>query len=174
MRQIFACGAAVALALGLAACNGHPSAVASQGDANSGAPAYGASSFSQASYGQSAGSTGADASPTAADGKPMWAANRKHSAADNAQYQFARNGREFGARDEADYVAKAHAFVDSPPSDAQTLDRANGDRLIYSPSGNTFAVVSRQGAPRTMFKPRTGAAYWIEQKQREAAQSGQG
>ena len=31
-----------------------------------------------------------------------------------------------------------------------------------------FAVVSCEGAPRTMFKPCDGAAYWQEQKQRLA------
>jgi len=72
-------------------------------------------------------------------------------------------------------VTKVHAFVDSPPSDAQTIDRSNGDRLIYAPKSNTFAVVSREGAPRTMFKPRDGASYWTEQKQRESERSsGQG
>ena len=74
----------------------------------------------------------------------------------------------FGARDVDDFVAKAHAFVDRPPSDVQTLTRENGDRLLYDPSANVFAVVSREGAPRTMFKPRDGAAYWTEQKQRAA------
>ena len=68
-------------------------------------------------------------------------------------------------------MTKVHAFVDSPPSDAQTSDRSNGDRLIYAPKSNTFAVVSREGAPRTMFKPRDGASYWTEQKQRESERS---
>jgi pyocin large subunit-like protein len=101
-------------------------------------------------------------------GKPMWAANRRHTAEENARYQFARDGADFGARDVDDYVAKAHAFVDSPPHGVQTLTRNNGDRLLYDPKANVFAVVSRDGAPRTMFKPRDGAAYWQEQKQRLA------
>ena len=102
------------------------------------------------------------------DGKPMWAANRRHTAEENARYQFARDGADFGAHDVDDFVAKAHAFVDRPPSDVQTLTRENGDRLLYDPKANVFAVVSREGAPRTMFKPRDGAAYWTEQKQRAA------
>lgn len=101
-------------------------------------------------------------------GKPMWAANRRHTAEENARYEFARDGADFGARDVDDYVAKAHAFVDSPPHGVQTLTRKNGDRLLYDPKANVFAVVSRDGAPRTMFKPRDGSAYWQEQKQRLA------
>ena len=101
-------------------------------------------------------------------GKPMWAANRRHSADENAEYQFNRDGADFGAKSVDDFVTKVHAFVDRPPADALTLTRNNGDKLIYDPKANVFAVVSKDGAPRTMFKPRDGAAYWTEQKDREA------
>ena len=158
MRNLLISTAGVAIALALAACGGHPSAVQPQ----SAPGATGSGEASLASYGRS------DASTPQVNGKPMWAANRKHTASENAQYQFTKNGQDFAAQSEADYVTKVHAFVDSPPADAQTLDRANGDRLIYAPKSNTFAVVSRDGAPRTMFKPRDGASYWTEQKQREA------
>ena len=160
-------GASAALAL--AACNGKPSAVASQGA--SAPTAYGGATASNArgSYGGSYASTDPrDAPIPQIDGKPMWAANRKHSAEENAQYQFAKNGGDFGAANETDYVKKAHNFVERPPHDADTIERSNGDKLIYDPAGNVFAVVSRDGAPRTMFKPRDGASYWAQQKDREA------
>lgn len=105
------------------------------------------------------------------DGKPMWAANRRHTAEENARYEFSRDGADFGARDVDDYVAKAHAFVEKPPAGVLTLTRNNGDKLLYDPKANVFAVVSREGAPRTMFKPRDGAAYWDEQKQRLAEEA---
>jgi pyocin large subunit-like protein len=159
MRRLLISTAGIAMALGLAACGGHPSAVQSQGGQ---AASSAGEATSQASYG------GRDATTTQVNGKPMWAANRKHTAGENAQYQFTKNGQDFGAQSESDYVTKVHAFIDSPPTDAQTIDRANGDRLIYAAKTNTFAVVSRDGAPRTMFKPRDGAAYWTVQKQREA------
>ena len=101
-------------------------------------------------------------------GKPYWAANRTRSAEENAQRAFARNGADFGARNVDDFVEKAHAFVSRPPRDVQTLTRANGDKLFYSAERNVFAVASKAGAPRTMFKPREGMAYWEEQKTREA------
>ncbi len=69
----------------------------------------------------------------------------------------------------SDYVRKAHEFVDHPPAGVETLSRRNGDTLMYDPKSNTFAVASRDGAPRTMFKPRAGAAYWDEQKTRLSA-----
>jgi len=147
-------------ALALSACNGKPSAVAKAGAYPSGVA--------------TADATGTravdprDAPVPLIGGKPLWAANRKHTAEENAQYQFAKNGGDFDAKSESQYVTVAHAFVDKPPRDAEVIDRSNGDKLIYDPKANVFAVVARNGAPRTMFKPRDGATYWAQQKDREA------
>jgi pyocin large subunit-like protein len=99
------------------------------------------------------------------DGKPMWASNRTRSGEENAQKQFERNGQDFSAASLDDYVRKAHAFVDSPPKTVLTVARRNGDVLFYDPKANVFAVADREGAPRAMFKPRDGMAYWQQQKQ---------
>jgi hypothetical protein len=101
-------------------------------------------------------------------GKPMWAANRRHTAEENAEYQFSRDGADFGAANLDDFVAKAHAFTSSPPGDVLTLTRSNGDKLLYDPKSNVFAVVDKDGAPRAMFKPTEGRAYWDQQVQRQA------
>jgi hypothetical protein len=181
MRTFVASCAAAALAFGLAGCGGHTSAVSQQGGQSAPAPAAGAYGSNSSYTGGSGGGYGngggggyanRDATPLV-DGKPMWAANRRHSAVENAQYQFSRNGQDFGAKTETDYVTKVHAFVENPPSGAETIDRPNGDKLIYDAKSNVFAVVTRDGAPRTMFKPRDGASYWNEQKQRES-ERGQG
>tara|TARA_R110002124_G_scaffold22123_18_gene84136 strand:- start:162 stop:458 length:297 start_codon:yes stop_codon:yes gene_type:complete len=79
---------------------------------------------------------------------------------------FQRNGAAFGARSSADYLAKMQAFVDHPPRAVETVHRPNGDVLYYEVATNTFAVATRDGTPRTMFKPDDGAAYWAEQKAR--------
>ncbi len=102
------------------------------------------------------------------DGKPMWSASRKFSAQENAERAFARNGEAFGAGTINEFVDKAHNFVTSPPKGTQTLVRNNGDKLFYDPRGNVFAVASKAGAPRTMFKPDGGMSYWEQQKAREA------
>ena len=165
MKVVLFSGAAlaVALGLGLAGCGSHQSAVQSQSGQGASAASSGASdSTSQATLEDKRYSP-----VPKVNGKPMWAPNRKHTAEENAAYQFTKSGSDFGAKTEAEYVTKVHAFVDTPPANAETLDRNNGDRLIYDPKDNTFAVVSRDGAPRTMFKPRDGAAYWTEQKDRE-------
>jgi hypothetical protein len=106
-----------------------------------------------------------DTAPAFDDGKPAWASSRRYSVQESEQRQFERNGAAFQARSEQDYVAKVHAFVDSPPRGVQKIVRANGDTLYYDPKANTFAVVDKEGAPRTMFKPREGMDYWTQQKQ---------
>ncbi len=166
MKRLVFSSVAACLALALCACQGKSSAVPSGGGSR---VAY-ASSNSGDSAGGGRSRTGdpRDLPVPQIDGKPMWAANRKHSAEENAEYQFGKNGADFGASSETDYVTKVHAFIDKPPRDLQTLDRANGDKLEYDAKGNTFVVVAKNGAPRTMFKPRDGAAYWSQQKDREA------
>lgn len=96
-------------------------------------------------------------------GKPMWADNRQHSAEENIQYQYEQHGRELGARDVDDFVAKAHRFVNTPPDGVLVLTRANGDKLMFDGKSGLFGVVRSDGAPRTVFKPETGKAYWDEQ-----------
>ena len=98
------------------------------------------------------------------EARPPVTANRRETADAKVQRLYERNGAAFGARSADDYLAKVRAFTVSPPRDAETVKRPNGDTLIYQASTNTFAVVARNGAPRTMFKPTTGADYWAEQK----------
>ncbi|ESQ73577.1 hypothetical protein [Asticcacaulis sp. AC402] len=99
---------------------------------------------------------------------PLWSKNRKYSAYENATYHFEKHGAAFGAVSYDDWVGKVHGFIHSPPKGTQTLRRRNGDTLFYDPKGNVFAVMTKQGAPRTMFRPDNGAAYWQKQKQIEA------
>ena len=101
------------------------------------------------------------------DGRPLWTSSRRGSAEENARRAFARNGDSFGASSLEAYVRKARTFIAAPPAGAQRLTRRNGDVLLYHPASNTFAVASREGAPRAFFHPDEGAAYWEAQKARE-------
>ncbi|GGL16691.1 hypothetical protein [Caulobacter rhizosphaerae] len=166
--------AATGLALGLAACDGGASAVKAPKAGDVASAAQPASDREAPSYGGGA----YDSAPVRPDprdapvrkvaGKPMWAANRTRTAEENAQRGFERYGADFAAADVDDYVRKTHAFVAHPPAGAETLTRANGDTLIYDPKANIFAVVTKTGAPRTMFKPDDGATYWATQKTGQA------
>jgi pyocin large subunit-like protein len=95
---------------------------------------------------------------------PLWSQNRKYSADENAHYHFRKHGPEFSAKSYPDYMAMVHGFIHNPPAGTETLKRTNGDTLFYDPKGNVFAVMTRAGAPRTMFRPDNGAAYWRQQK----------
>ena len=167
---------AATLALTLAACDAGPSATG-KGPAASAASRRSAAGRGAPTPGAPA--PGATASvdprdapvPLATDGKPIWAANRKHTAQENADYQFGKNGHDFNAATEADYVQQAHAFIDTPPAGVQRVQRSNGDSLLYDPKTNTFAVATSAGAPRTLFKPHDGANYWREQVTRENTRS---
>jgi pyocin large subunit-like protein len=165
------------LTVALAACDGGP---ASQ-------PAREAPAARDSGAAGSPGDTGVRAAAGAADtargplpevdprtlpapqmnGRPMWAANRRLTAAEAAQRQFTRNGKDLGARDLDDFVRKAQAFTSNPPAGAKSYTRRNGDRAIYDPASNLFAVVSKEGAPRLIMKPQEGLAYWQKDKARE-------
>lgn len=98
-------------------------------------------------------------------GGAVWAANSRYTAEEAAQRQFERNGETFGADTVEEYVDQAHAFIDKPPAGVERATRSrNGDQLLYDAKSNTFAVATRDGAPRTMFKPDDGAEYWASQK----------
>jgi pyocin large subunit-like protein len=172
-------GAVCALALvSLTACDGAPSAIPARSHAATegfdrrlaDAAPEGGEARQEARY--STGS-GGGARAEAADtplfhGKPIWAANKNHSGQENADYHFKRDGDVFGSTSEDDFLTKVHAFIDSPPQGVLTLTRSNGDRLMYDPKGNIFAVADKNGAPRTLFKPKDGQAYWDKQKDAEA------
>ncbi len=96
--------------------------------------------------------------------KPVVTGNRRETVSAKINRLYDTNGADFGAKSAEDYLAKVTAFTTSPPRDAETVKRPNGDTLLYQASTNTFAVVARNGTPRTMFKPRNGADYWAEQK----------
>ncbi len=178
--KLLGVAAAVALAL-VASCDNGPSAVETR-DRSAEAPTSGRD-YARAERSESSRDRGQDergASRRAANddapdfrGRPLWSSNRRYSAVENADYHFRRNGRDFDADTVDAYVAKAHDFIRKPPRGTLTLTRANGDRLLYDPSDNVFAVATREGAPRTMFKPDDGMAYWERQIAREAGEGGE-
>ena len=146
-------GAAMA---GLAACGNGASAVETRDRAGeipevtltaaTGAPAAGA------------------ATADSADEMTVLTANRRETVDAKIQRLYERNGDAFGATSPEDFLARVTAFTSRPPAGVETATRPNGDTLLYQASTNTFAVVAKNGSPRTMFKPDDGPAYWAEQK----------
>ena len=115
----------------------------------------------------SAADAGSDASaaPSEAErGRPVWSQARNRTPEEGAQRSFERNGEDFNASTVDAYIQQAHAFIADPPAGTETVQRRNGDTLYYHAPSNTFAVATRDGAPRTLFRPDEGAAYWAEQQ----------
>jgi pyocin large subunit-like protein len=176
-------GAACA-ALGLSACDNGPSAVQTRDRFEAAAPSYETASVGSAARaddaaglaggfsGGRARNPGRQAAQAQGEdelgGGLVWAANSRHTAQDNAQYQFDKRAADFGVTDFKAFVSRADAFVAHPPQGVLKMERSNGDVLLYDPKSNVFAVADRSGAPRTMLKPSDGMAYWDAQKAREA------
>ena len=99
-----------------------------------------------------------------AEVRTVLTANRRETVDAKVARLFERNGADFGAASAEDYLAKVQAFSTRPPAGTERAERPNGDVLLYHAATNTFAVVSRDGVAKTMFKPRDGATYWAEQK----------
>lgn len=109
---------------------------------------------------------GGSASSASEASKPVLTANRRETVDAKTARLFETNGADFNAATPEAYLVEVERFTRAPPAGTDRLERPNGDVLLYQASTNTFAVVSRDGVPKTMFKPREGASYWAEQKER--------
>ena len=97
-------------------------------------------------------------------GKGLWSSTGELSAVENAFGHWSQHGNEFpNLQNAKQYVESARDFLGHPPAGVLTKTRANGDVLLYDAATNTFAVKNVEGVPRTMFKPRDGAAYFDRQ-----------
>ena len=142
--------------LGLTACGNGGSAVETRDRSGDG---------SEAAIPAAGAGAGAEGTRVEQEGpQPGLTANRRETVDAKTARLFERNGADFGAATAEDYLAKVRAFTTRPPAGTDRVERPNGDVLLYQASTNTFAVVSREGIAKTMFKPRDGAAYWAEQK----------
>lgn len=157
ISRLWIVGTAV-LVMGASACGNGGSAVETRDRAAGGAEAV----LTAGSDAQTAEAP-LDAAEQA---KPVLTANRRETVDAKVTRLFERNGADFGSRTPQDYLSKIKAFTARPPAGTDRVERPNGDVLLYQASTNTFAVVSRDGVPKTMFKPRDGATYWAEQKDR--------
>ena len=144
--------------MGLSACDNGPSAVETRDRAAEAA---------EVTLTTATGASPAEAAVVEAPAeKTVLTANRRETVDAKVMRLYERNGADFGARSPEDFVAKVEAFTKNPPAGVDTAKRPNGDTLLYQASTNTFAVVARDGTPRTMFKPDDGPTYWAEQKER--------
>lgn len=105
---------------------------------------------------------------------PLWSKTRKLSPAENSRNAFDKHGQEVGAKSYEEYMAMVQTFVHAPPKGTQSLTRTNGDVLMFDAKSDVFAVVTKTGAPRTLFRPYDGQAYWQKQQIIETARAAGG
>jgi RHS repeat-associated protein len=74
---------------------------------------------------------------------------------------FLKHGAEFGARTAKEYLEQAQEFV--ARDGLESAVKAGGDKLLYDPLTNEFAIVTEKGVLRTYFKPEKNLEYWIRQ-----------
>ncbi len=88
---------------------------------------------------------------------PLWSAGAE-TPARNVVEHFVRHADEFEGLDTPlDYASAAHRFLHDPPAGTLSLVRENGDIVRYHPDSESFGILTRDGAPRTFFKPDPAA-----------------
>jgi WXG100 family type VII secretion target len=78
-----------------------------------------------------------------------------------AEHVF-KHADEFGYKNAQEYLEGARKLVASGP-DVKRHVRANGDQLFYNQATNEFAVLTKDGAFRTYYKPVDDGTYWESQ-----------
>jgi len=48
----------------------------------------------------------------------------------------------------------------NPPKGTLSKLRSNGDKILYNEKSNIFGVMTKDGVPRTMFRPDDGIKYF--------------
>lgn len=83
-----------------------------------------------------------------------WTSTKKRSPNTNLAEHWSKHSKEFPElKSQNDYYRHAQEFVSNPPRGTLNKTRKNGDTVLYNPKTNTFAVKTKDGAPRTIFKP---------------------
>lgn len=83
-----------------------------------------------------------------------WTSTKKRPPNTNLAEHWSKHSKEFPElKSQNDYYRHAQEFVSNPPRGTLNKTRKNGDTVLYNPKTNTFAVKTKDGAPRTIFKP---------------------
>lgn len=107
---------------------------------------------------------GDDANSGNGDKSTFWSSTKDKTPVENAYGHSTKHSDEFPEyQNSVQYVQATRDFINNPPDGTLTKTRPNGDTLYYDPATNTFASKTKDGAPKTMFKPAAGMDYWNKQ-----------
>lgn len=83
-----------------------------------------------------------------------WTSTNKRVPNTNLAEYWSKHSKEFPElKSQNVYYRHAQKFVNDPPRGTLNKTRKNDDTVLYNPKTNTFAVKTKDGAPRTIFKP---------------------
>ncbi|MBA4155810.1 hypothetical protein, partial [Flavobacterium sp.] len=90
---------------------------------------------------------------------PIWNSTKTKTAVENAFYHWEKHGKEFPELLNAkQYVEYAHEFFKS--KNALVKIRPKGEIIRYDLLSNTYGTFTKNGVPKTMFKPKQGIVYF--------------
>lgn len=95
----------------------------------------------------------------------IWSTGKQRNALENALEHVEDHIKEFPElKTRVDYIRATWNFIKNPPAGTAIKLRSNGEKIFYQESTNTFAAITEEGIPKTMFKPEEGFAYWDRQR----------
>ncbi len=84
----------------------------------------------------------------------IWTARKNVTSVENAFGHFGKHGDEFdGIQNSLQYVRKARGWFDNPTSTTLSRTRKNGDVVRFDPATDYFGVMTKDGTPKTFFRP---------------------
>ena len=88
-------------------------------------------------------------------GGKIWSSTKGKTSVRNAFGHWKKHKGDFSKfKNSLEYVRGVRKFIKSPPKGTLTKTRPKtGEKVMYHPGSNTFAIVRKDGVPRTMFKP---------------------
>ena len=102
-----------------------------------------------------------DVGKASKDKTSIWSETKKKKPVKNAFDHYKKHKNEFPEyKNSKEYVEGTKKFLNNPPKGTLTKINSKGDILRYNPKTNTFGVLSKDGVPRTMFRPEKGIEYW--------------
>ena len=97
--------------------------------------------------------------------KINWSTTKSLSAEENAMEHWIKHSDEFPEfKDLNQYIDATQNFITNPPNGTLIKTRNNGDIIYYDQLNNIFAIKNKDGAPKTMFKPKERKDYFDRQK----------
>jgi RHS repeat-associated protein len=84
----------------------------------------------------------------------LWSQTKSRTSVENAYEHWKKHRGDYPhIPNSVKFVEFAKNFIASPPKGALVKFRPNGDKVVYDPSTELFAVGQPNGDPRTIFKP---------------------